>query len=54
MISIKMQMTFMGFEKNEVVKRGPDWEFSLGFINFKQVDIQSDIQWNDLAGKRNL
>lgn len=49
----------MKFGKNKVVEREPVWNsvwdsLILFFFYFKQVDIESDIQGNDLVGERNL
>lgn len=39
MRSFQIEMTFMEFGNNDIIERGADWEFSLGFINCRQMDI---------------
>lgn len=46
----------MEFGKSDIMGRRPDWEFSLGFINCRQIyiQVQPDIQGKDMAGEKNL
>lgn len=44
----------MEFGKSDIVGTRTYWEFSLGLINYRQIDIKPHNQGKGLAGQRNL